>query len=281
MNEKENIATWFKWGLTTIVVIAIIIKLLLAYIDISNIQFNFTDLLSLILALFAVWISINFYHKNNETSNKFYNNTYTFTKDISETLGRIEERFGEKLESLKEENKSLSGRIDKYYSNFPKTEKDVEKDAKKEQEVQNKLEKELQEQKELLDAFTKKYKVAEQDKNKFIEQLDIKNQEVNRLQRKLKLFEISNRQTSEEIDDKYDIPSRIIKYFTRNLIENKDLREIFESQDMRRIMEEFNVSCKRFSPAFVRDLEKYDMIDESHNLTDKGLSIFLDITNRI
>lgn len=96
----------FSWIIATIIVIVMSIKILLSDFDFSQLQFGFTDLLSIILALFAVWISVNFYHKKNETSNRFYNNTYTFTKDISETLGRIEERFGEKLESLKEENKS-------------------------------------------------------------------------------------------------------------------------------------------------------------------------------
>ena len=185
MNDKNIIGTWFKWGITALITIVICIKFLITDIDFSQIQFNFNDLLALILAIFAIWISINFYHKNNETSNKFYNNTYNFTKDISETLGRIEERFGEKLDSLKEENQSLSSRFDKYYIHNSNNEKDLETENNKEKEIEQKLQQELLEKNKLLDEFTQKYQVAEIDKTTFLEELESKNTEVNRLNRKL------------------------------------------------------------------------------------------------
>ncbi len=247
---KGTLGQWFGWIIATIIVIVICIKILISDFDFSELQFGFTDLLSMLLALFAVWISINFYHKNNETSSKFYNNTYTFTKDISETLGRIEERFGEKLESLKEENKSLSTRVEKYYTGFGSKTIDKEKDEKKEKEIQQKLEKELEEKNKLLDQFTKKYKIAEQDRNQFIEMLNHKAEEVNRLERKLMLFE----KNSQMITNKFNLPTRIISYVKRIFTKDDELRKIFCIPDImneEEIKINFHHLSRKFNPGFI------------------------------
>jgi len=78
-------------------------KLIFADISISIDKIAFSDLLSLILALFAMYLSATFYFKATEMSNKFYDNSYTFTKDISEILGRIETGHGEKLSNIGEQ----------------------------------------------------------------------------------------------------------------------------------------------------------------------------------
>lgn len=63
-------------------------------------DFSSESILSTLLAFFSIFISIFFYFKADETSTNFYNSSYQFMKDISVTLGKIEERFGEKLNSL-------------------------------------------------------------------------------------------------------------------------------------------------------------------------------------
>ena len=63
-------------------------------------DFSFESILSTLLAFFSIFISIFFYFKADETSTNFYKSSYDFMKDISVTLGKIEERFGEKLNSL-------------------------------------------------------------------------------------------------------------------------------------------------------------------------------------
>lgn len=63
-------------------------------------NFSLDSILSTLLAFFSIFISIFFYFKADETSTNFYSSSYEFMKDISVTLGKIEERFGEKLNSL-------------------------------------------------------------------------------------------------------------------------------------------------------------------------------------
>lgn len=74
---------------------------LLCYL-ISKSSFALESILSTLLAFFSIFISIFFYFKADETSTNFYKSSYDFMKDISVTLGKIEERFGEKLNSLNE-----------------------------------------------------------------------------------------------------------------------------------------------------------------------------------
>jgi len=101
---SKRILSW--QNIRDIAVIALIVvigwKLALAPWNVNIERFSFTDLLALILALFSVWLSVLFYFKADEGSKRFYDDSYRFTKDISVLLGRIEERFGEQLTSLKD-----------------------------------------------------------------------------------------------------------------------------------------------------------------------------------
>ena len=83
----------------------------------SNLSFDAssldtTDVLSVILAIFAVALSVMFYFKGSEESSKFYNNSYQFTKEISELLGRIEAGFGEKLRHIDDGYSTIGKRLD-------------------------------------------------------------------------------------------------------------------------------------------------------------------------
>lgn len=58
------------------------------------------SIISMLLAFFSIFISIFFYFKADESNNRFYINSYNFMKEQSDLLGRIDERFTEKIESL-------------------------------------------------------------------------------------------------------------------------------------------------------------------------------------
>lgn len=77
-----------------------------------NIEFDFNNLLSLILALFSIWLSISFYFKATDQSNEFYDNSLTLTKDLSVLLGRIESQFGENLRHLEQGNLQLHNKVE-------------------------------------------------------------------------------------------------------------------------------------------------------------------------
>jgi hypothetical protein len=95
-----------------LLMLALTYRLAVSKITIDLSGFSFTDLLSLVLAVSAVVLSAAFYFKADESSKNFYDNTYNFTRHISETLGRIEERFGERLKNIDEGYSGISRRLD-------------------------------------------------------------------------------------------------------------------------------------------------------------------------
>ncbi len=88
--------SWFKIIILSVFSFVIIILLHRSSFNINLSNLSFTDVLSLLLALFSVGISIAFYFRATETSNEFYNNTYRFTQDASKIL----ERIGEKVNNI-------------------------------------------------------------------------------------------------------------------------------------------------------------------------------------
>ncbi|PDZ02664.1 hypothetical protein CON03_27570 [Bacillus cereus] len=95
-------SNWFKIILTIFIgaFLFILAKKLIG----MEISLGVTDFLSIILALFSIGLSVAFYFKSTDQSNKFYDDTVKFTKDTSTILGEIQAGFGEKLTHLSQEN---------------------------------------------------------------------------------------------------------------------------------------------------------------------------------
>lgn len=113
--SRRGFWTWGSFRDISIGLVMLVVAVRLAFaettIDLSG--FNFTDLLSLILALAAVALSAAFYFKADESARSFYNNTYHFTKEVSEILGRIEAGFGKQLEHINQGYVGLNDKIDR------------------------------------------------------------------------------------------------------------------------------------------------------------------------
>jgi hypothetical protein len=155
-----------------IVAIAILLawKLLNANITLDLSGFSFNDLLALLLALFSVWLSVSFYLKASDTSNEFYNNTYRFTKEISELLGRIEEGFGEQLRHLDEGYAGIRDRVERWqdYVSAP-TSSEIQHEK---EEVRQKEEN----YKRLVDQLAARAQFTESERESIKEQLNAANQ---------------------------------------------------------------------------------------------------------
>lgn len=149
-------------------------------IELGN--FNYSDLLSILLSLFAIGISIAFYFKASDTSNKFYDNTYKFTKDISETIGRMEERFGERLKHMDEGytrfmNNGFSPSLD-----LENKEIEISKDK-------NELEEKLKEKEEIISQLMESNVLSKEEKQKFLTELNQRTQDVILLEEKINKLE--------------------------------------------------------------------------------------------
>ena len=94
----------------------LVFKIGQAEMTVSIGELSATDLLALLLALFSIGLSAAFYFKANDSATQFYNNTYTFTKEMSELLGRMEEGFGARLQSLDKGYDGIAQKMDQMQS---------------------------------------------------------------------------------------------------------------------------------------------------------------------
>ncbi len=100
LQESSKAPSFLKKTVYVVTSICIVMFVGLICCTVYKNNFSTESILSTFLAFFSIFISIFFYFKADETSTKFYDASYKFMKDISVTLGKIEERFGEKLNSL-------------------------------------------------------------------------------------------------------------------------------------------------------------------------------------
>lgn len=147
---------------TIYVVVGICIILFTALICACIYKNNFSteSILATLLAFFSIFMSIFFYFKADDTSNKFFDSSYKFMKDISVTLGKIEERFGEKLNSLNEKVSHLDN-------------------------VSNEATAEIEDKKEdkdsIINELMDKANLNEEEKNRYHKQLEEKEKEIEQL----------------------------------------------------------------------------------------------------
>ena len=165
----ENRESWLKVIVVVVITAVLAYKLVLS--DWSLTDFSFADLLNLLLALFAVGLSATFYFKATETSERFYANTYDFSKDISEKIGRIEERFGGQLEHIREQYADQQDWIKKmpFDSAAAKEESDAAKEELDHRKV--KLEEEMEERTRIIDHFVQKAEMEENEKEELLTKL--------------------------------------------------------------------------------------------------------------
>ena len=100
LKEKEKDPSFLRKTIYVVSAISFLSFVILICFSIYKNNFTSESILSTLLAFFSIFISVFFYFKADETSTNFYDSSYKFMKDISVTLGKIEERFGEKLNSL-------------------------------------------------------------------------------------------------------------------------------------------------------------------------------------
>jgi hypothetical protein len=163
-NIIANRDSWLKIGVVAAVTILGGIKFLNVPLNIDLSKFDFSDFLSLILAIFSIGLSVAFYFKANDDSGKFYDNTYKFTKEVSEILGRIEAGFGERLRHLDEGYSGLRTRFEQLPIDLRNAEKEV-------QDEEQNIEKKEEERTKLIEELAKKAKLQEGEKEDLLKRL--------------------------------------------------------------------------------------------------------------
>jgi hypothetical protein len=141
---------------------------------------DFPTLLSLLLAIFSVALSALFYFKATDSSNKFYDNTYKFTRDVAQLLAKIESGFGERLRHLDEGYSSMRS----YLETRPSDRASMTTEATKQkiQDEKNEVSKVVQQRSQIIRRLLDRSQLQEKEKEEFERQLKQKETELNKIQ---------------------------------------------------------------------------------------------------
>lgn len=272
--QIKNRESWAK------IAVAVILTALVSYkiatidanLDFSNFNFSFTDLLSLILAIFAISMSVALYFKATDTSNRFYDNTFKFTKDISEILGRIEAGFGARLKNLDE---GYSGLRDSFQGSIGSSE---EINASKIE-----LEKEISEKNQILSNLIDQTKLSEDEKAKVLHSLQEKEREISNLTKELHTLrrEINNNGSIKDSNIIYSLPPT-----ARNILidiinsSNLSIRSIIDAPTIF-LQRRLKFDQEKYSKSMYKLLLHHGIITEEGGFTAEGLGYIQALAKRI
>ncbi len=268
-NNIRNRNSWLRVFVIVVIVIVFVWKLIETPIQIDLTKFDFSDMLSLILALFAMALSVLFYLKATDTSNAFYDNTYRFTRDVSEILGRIEAGFGERLRHLDE---GYSGLVNRLPSALPEQ---VQEEIVNEQKKLDEVEKQRN---ELLNELTKRAKLQDQEKTTFLKSLEEK--DINLAQSRAEISLLRDQLGSIRKDMAKDGDLGVVDARTHDLIVH--LVRMFVSDiggnisamrmDRKEIRNRFEKMILGLTESRQRDLRRAGLLDPNMVLNDIGFS---------
>ncbi|MGJ8762364.1 MAG: hypothetical protein ACSHXA_17640 [Polaribacter sp.] len=278
MKEKSDIIknreSWLKT--TVIVFFSLVIGIPLFWNLITGkITFDFGDLnfealLTVIISFFAIYLSVLFYFKATESSNHFYNNSYAFTKDISETLRGIEAGFGEKLKNIDKGYEDFRKSFENYITPTDKLEikKEVEEEKKKMKEI-------ISEKDNLISELEVKSNLSKQELNKYLKQIKTKELELREKNEQINVIKHSL-MNDNEININKDQYYRLRKYIlTKFLPEiNKDI--LSSSIQLRNSFRNLSVT---FNKSFMIEMERAGLTNNKGDLIKSGIDFIRQIAS--
>ncbi len=268
--EKESILTLKNIRDVIVLVFFGVLAFKLFSMDLSlNIkEFTFTDLLSMLMAFFAIALSISFYFKATDTSNRFYDNSYAFTREVSEILGRIEAGFGERLKHLDEGYSGIRDKFDQLP--FDNAQANVELEKEKAE-----IETKEKEQKDLLENLAKRAKLAESEKEELFSHIKQVSDELEEAKRETRRLQRSIRMHSVDDESRYEPLEYLIKF----LSDRRD-PDIAHNSPRNSIKMQFHRYANELPRRLFRQLENNGFIEEN-GLTSEAIEFMRRRTRRV
>ncbi|RCX33017.1 hypothetical protein DFQ59_101316 [Thioalbus denitrificans] len=275
MSTDEKIAlrnSWLKVGVIGSATAVLVVKIWQADFTQAFSGFDFSDLLSLFLAIFSISLAVLFYLKATDTSNVFYDNTYRFTKDVSEILGRVEAGFGERLRHLDEGYTGLKSAVEKLPFDRAKAEEEIKEEEEQLQKVE-------QERVELIESLAKRAQLQEEEKRSLFTRLEEQDKELSSARRELHF--LRRRLHAAEVVDE-DLVRRIpshVRHMLNKAVGLKVLDEISHGAPMRIINRRFNALRDELPTRFIEELREFGIVDSDGELTRIGFELLKSINS--
>lgn len=271
----NKLLEWFKFIVGLLFAGILVYKLAVSNLTFDFSKFDFNALLALLLSLFAIALSVAFYFKATDTSNLFYDNTYKFTKEISEILGRIEAGFGERLRHLDEGYSGLVNKFDSGFSeqNIKETKEEIEKEKLK-------LKQEIEERNNILNSLIEKAQLEQHEKEQIRKQLKEKEVDISRQNRELNFLK-HRLETENENEEPIleNLPSLAIKLLV-NFVKKTSEPEIFLKYPTSFISRKFKFDINELNKNELTILFNLRLINEDGSFTIHGIRVLRQIAKR-
>lgn len=274
---RDHFSPALKIGLIALIV-ALVLRISWAEgFDLGD--FRFTDLLSLLLAVFAIGISVLFYFKATDASNEFYNNTYVFTQKTSELLGRLEERFGGELRHLGQEQGRIALEL-RRVSRTPGEFKALEKEEREKEAEEGKAKAELEaaiseRENELAKLLQKAYKDNEAEKNAVRARMTGLEEQLRLAEQKLRAIEKERDELRVLLRSQAVQAQRLsedsVRYIIR-LLRDKDVRRAIRRGDRAGAKSRASFLLAERPWQFPKSLIDDELVDGRGYLTERGIN---------
>jgi uncharacterized coiled-coil protein SlyX len=230
-----------------------------------------SDLLAIVLALFAIGLSVAFFVKANEVSNMFYDNMYKFTKDNSELLGRMESGFSEQLRHLDQGYTGLRDKFDKLPLDLGKTREKVEDE--KAEVLKLKSEKD-----DLLNELANRANLQEEEKQELFSRISDSEMKLFKAQREMRRLQHKLRDADDSEATINGILVRAVKHTQRKVIDLLGIGDI-ESASDEEIRNNWQLIKEELPRVYVKDLRRSGALDGEYLLTDEGVQFIRDVAS--
>ena len=271
LSTSEKVAirnSWLKIGVFGSLTAVAVVKIWQADLSQALTGFDFSDLLSLFLAMFSIGLAVLFYLKATDTSNVFYDNTYRFTKDVSEILGRVEAGFGERLKHLDEGYLGLKSAVER----MPYDSSEAERQIKEEEEQVQKVE---GERAKLIGDLAERARLQEEEKRELFERLRSTDEELTNARRELACMKGRMAEAEREAAE----PARHLPLHIRHHLQRvlQPVRPLVLEAPVRIVNKELREAVSDFPDEFRMSLRKLNILDAKMDLTGYGLDVLRDI----
>ncbi|KTF16329.1 hypothetical protein [Pseudoalteromonas sp. H105] len=230
-----------------------------------------SDLLAILLALFAIGLSVAFFVKANEVSNMFYDNMYKFTKDNSELLGRMESGFSEQLRHLDQGYTGLRDKFDKLPLDLGKTREKVEDEKAEVLKLKS-------EKNELLNELANRANLQEEEKQELFSRINDSEIKLIKAQREMRRLQHKLRDADDSEATINGILVRAVKHTQRKVVDLLGIDD-FESASDEEICNNWQLIKEELPRVYVKDLRRGGALDGEYLLTEEGVQFIRDVAS--
>jgi len=272
--EIKNRESWLKIVVIFILVMVVAYKILTSNSVLDLSKFDFSSLLSVIIAIFSIGLSVAFYFKASDTSNLFYDNTYKFTKNMSEILGRIEATFGEKFDNL---NNGYC-RIEKMIASPT----EIEEGKREIEENKKQVDIHEDEKEKIINEYAIKTRLEKEDFKEVIRQLEEKSNAVEKYKSNIEYLKEKLEQTEDNVQGDAEAIRHSRLELKHMLMDNKVMLDnLRNTQSYELLKAKFYPYTIKFNKYLLNNLYLAKYIDSEKNLTIAGTHFLVDMINRV